>query len=120
MDDKMGFRLPLVEGSITVFQTTAEQLGWSKAGFPTLTDVAPLAGDALFRVLRDEQRRQLLHDDSAQTAVERGNGLIPAVWVKTGGQRLPTLQQLADTFDECIGPGGLHAGAATRQPGVQC
>ena len=32
---------------------TGEQLGWSKAGFPTLTNVAPLAGDVLFRVLRD-------------------------------------------------------------------
>ena len=85
------------------------QLGWSRAGFPTLTDIAPLAGDAVFRVLKDEQRRQLLHDESAQTAVERGDGLIPAVRVKTGGQRLPTLQQLADTFDECIGPAKLEA-----------
>ena len=63
----------------------------------------------MFRVLKDEQRRQLLHDESAQTAVERGDGLIPAVRVKTGGQRLPTLQQLADTFDECIGPAKLEA-----------
>ena len=88
---------------------TWEQLQWSKAGFPTLTDVVSLASDAVFRVLRDEQRRQLLHDESAQTAVERGDGLIPAVRVKTGGQRLPTLQQLADTFDECIGPAKLEA-----------
>jgi len=77
--------------------------------FPTLTSVAPLAGDVLFRVLRDEQRRQLLHDESAQTAVERGDRLIPAVRVKTGGQRLPTVQQMADTVDECIQAGGLHA-----------
>jgi hypothetical protein len=55
------------------------------------------------------QRRHLLHDESAQTAVERGDGLIPAVRVKTGGQRLPSLQQLADTFDECIVPAKLEA-----------
>ena len=92
--------------------------------FPTLTDVAPLAGDALFRVLKDEQRRQLLHDESAQTAVERGDGLIPAVRVRvrTGGQRLPTLQQLADILTSASGLPMWRPprGAATRQPGVQC
>jgi hypothetical protein len=86
--------------------------------------VAPLAGDALFRVLKDEQRRQLLHDESAQTAVERGDGLIPAVRVRvrTGGQRLPTLQQLADILTNASGLPMWRPprGAATRQPGVQC
>jgi hypothetical protein len=82
---------------------------WLPSCFPTLVDVAPLEGDALFRVLKDEQRRQLLHVESAQTVIERGDGLIPAVQVKTGGQRLPSLQQLADTFDECIGPAKLEA-----------
>ena len=75
----------------------------------TLASVAPLSGDALFRTLGTEQRRRLLHDESAQTAVERGDGLIPAVRVKSGGQRLPALQQLTETFDECIGPAKLEA-----------
>ena len=101
---------------------TWRQLGWSRAGFPTLTDVAPLVVDAVFRGLKDEQRGQLLHDESAQTAVERGDGLIPAVRVKTGGQRLPTLQQLADILTSASGLPMWRPprGAATRQPGVQC
>ena len=89
---------------------TSERLTWSTAGFPTLADLGPLLSDPMFQVLDTEQRRQLLHDESAQTAVERGDGQIPAVRVKSGGARLASLEQLADTFDECVGPAKLEAG----------
>jgi hypothetical protein len=41
-----------------------------------------LAGDALFLGLGEELRRALLADESRQTAVERGDGALPAIRVK--------------------------------------
>ena len=92
---------------------TCERLTWSSAGFPTLADISPLREDSLFLRMGDEQLRQLLHDESEQTPVERGDGIIPAVRIKSGGARLASLEQLTATFDECVGPAKLEA--STRQ-----
>jgi hypothetical protein len=61
---------------------TVWKLQWSAAGLPTIMDVQILAGDALFLGLGEELRRALLADESRQTAVERGDGTLPAIRVK--------------------------------------
>jgi hypothetical protein len=48
---------------------TAGRVAWSTAVFPTLATLVGLAEDSLFRSFSGEQRRGLLEDQSAQTAV---------------------------------------------------
>ncbi len=55
---------------------------WSTAIFPTLARLDCLAEDQLFAGLGETRRRELLHDESEQTAVERGDGHIPAIRFK--------------------------------------
>ena len=54
---------------------------------PTLADIAPLGNDSIFQGLTVDQGRQLLHDESEQTALEHGDGIIPAVRFKCGRSR---------------------------------
>ena len=50
-----------------------------------------------------------MHDESEQTELEHGDGIIPAVRIKCGGALLATLEQLSATFDECVEPAKLEA-----------
>ena len=61
---------------------TAWKLRWSAAGFPTIMEVDIPASDSLFLSLEGELHRALLADESTQTAVERGDGILPAIRVK--------------------------------------
>lgn len=88
---------------------TIGSLKWSAAGFPTLVSLEGLATDRLFTALEPEMRRRLLHNESAQTAVERGDGHFPAVRVKEAAGRLSSVPRLAAVFDECLGPAQLEA-----------
>jgi hypothetical protein len=90
--------------------TTVWKLLWSTAGFPTIMDIAILAEDPLFARLEPGLRRCLLDDQSAQTAVERGDGILPAIQVKRARGKLASLSELAAVFDECVGPATLEAG----------
>ena len=88
---------------------TVGRLSWSTAGFPTLASLDGLAEDQLFASLETRVQQQLLDDESAQTAVERGDGHLPAIRVKQARGRLPSVAQLAAVFDECVGPAKLEA-----------
>ena len=87
----------------------AWQLRWSAAGFPTMTDVSILTADSHFLALDGELQRALLSDESAQTAVERGDGILPAIRVKRARGALATVEELAAVFDQCVGPASLEA-----------
>jgi hypothetical protein len=87
----------------------ANRVSWSTANFPTLASLASLAGDDLFSRLPIERQRELLEDQSQQTPVERGDGLMPAVHVKHAAGRLASVAQLAAIFEECVGPAELEA-----------
>ena len=88
---------------------TAWRLRWSTAGFPTIMEADILADDSLFLVLDEELRRALLADESMQTAVERGDGILPAIRVKRARGALATVDELAAVFDQCVGPASLEA-----------
>jgi hypothetical protein len=62
-----------------------------------------------FASLETRIQQQLLDDESAQTAVEREDGHLPAIRVKQARGRLPSVAQLAAVFDECVGPAKLEA-----------
>ena len=87
---------------------TVWKLKWSAAGFPTIMEADILAGDPLFLGLDGELQRVLLADESAQTAVERGDGILPAVRVKRARGALATVDELAAVFDQCVGPASLE------------
>lgn len=72
---------------------TVWKLQWSTAGFPTIKDIAILAEDPLFARLESGLRRCLLDDQSAQTAVERRDGILPAIQVKRARGSLATLSE---------------------------
>ena len=55
-----------------------------------------LADDSLFLVLDEELRRALLADESTQTAVERGDGILPAIRVKRARGALATVDDISD------------------------
>ncbi len=82
----------------------ANRVSWSTANFPTLASLASLAGDDLFSRLPIDRQRELLEDQSPQTPVERGDGLMPAVRVKHAAGRLASVAQLSAIFEECVGP----------------
>ncbi len=88
---------------------TAVRVSWSTAIFPTLASLASLAEDDLFLRLPIKRRQGLLEDQSQQTPVERGDGLVPAVRVKRAAGRLASVAQLAAVFKECVGPAQLEA-----------
>ena len=88
----------------------AERVRWSTAVFPTLASLEGLEVDGLFAMRSAEQRRALLEDQTAQTALERGDGLMPAVRFKKVAGRLASLEQLAAGFNECVGPAQLEVG----------
>jgi hypothetical protein len=52
---------------------------------------------------------QLLAYYSELTAVERGDGFMPAVRINCSAGRLGSVQQLAAVFDGCVGPARLEA-----------
>jgi hypothetical protein len=87
---------------------TVWKLRWSAAGFPTIMEADILAGDSLFLGLDGEQQRALLSDESIQTAVERGDGILPAIRVKRARGALATVHELAAVFDQCVGPASLE------------
>jgi hypothetical protein len=90
--------------------TTVWELRWSAAGFPTIMDVQVLATDPLFLSLPEDLRERLLADESAQTAVERGDGVLPAaIRIRVPPGQLPTVGQLAAVFRECVAPASLEA-----------
>ena len=89
--------------------STVWEVQWSAAGFPTLASIAMLHRDPLFASLDRVKMEQLWVDDSEQTAVERSDGIMPAVRVKHAAGRLASVQQLAAVFDECVGPARLEA-----------
>ena len=89
--------------------STVWEIRWSAAGFPTLASIEMLRQDPLFTNLGTDLMEQLLADDSEQTAVERGDGFMPAVRIKRSAGRLGSVQQLAAVFDECVGPARLEA-----------
>ena len=89
--------------------STVWELCWSSAGFPTIMDVQVLAADPLFASLEAGQRERLLDDQSAQTAVERGDGILPAVRIREPQVRLASVAQLAAVFQECVAPASLEA-----------
>jgi hypothetical protein len=72
-------------------------------------EVDILAGDSLFLSLGGELHRALLADESTQTAVERGDGILPAIRVKRARGALATVDELAAVFDQCVGPASLEA-----------
>ena len=78
------------------------------AGFPTIMEADILAGDSVFLGLDGEQQRALLSDESIQTAVERGDGILPAIRVKRARGALATVHELAAVFDQCVGPASLE------------
>ena len=78
------------------------------AGFPTVMEADILVGDSLFLGLDGEQQRALLSDESTQTAVERGDGILPAIRVKRTRGALATVDELAAVFDQCVGPASLE------------
>ncbi len=80
------------------------KLQWSTAGFPTLVDISVLAEDPLFGGIDPGLRRCMLDDQSAQTAVKRGDGVLPAIQIKRARGALASISELAEVFDECIGP----------------
>ena len=82
---------------------------WSTAIFPTLARLDCLAEDQLFAGLSEARRRELLHDESEQTAVERGDGHIPAIRFKQPRGRLGSVEQLAAAYKESVGPSQLEA-----------
>ena len=88
---------------------TVASIKFSKAGFPTLTSMKALAEDRVFEALGPELCHRLLHDESPQTAVERGDGRFPAVRVKDADERLPSVARLAAVWDESMGPAQLEA-----------
>lgn len=88
---------------------TVWELQWSVAGFPTIMDLGVLARDPMFTALPEGLRHQLLDDQSAQTAVERGDGILPAISVKGAQGRLASVGQLAAVFQECVAPACLEA-----------
>jgi hypothetical protein len=88
---------------------TAWQLRWSAAGFPTMMDVSILTADSHFLALDGELQRALLSDESTQTAVERGEWILPAIRVKRARGALATVEELAAVFDQCVGPASLEA-----------
>ena len=92
----------------------ANRVSWSTANFPTLASLASLAGDDLFSRLPIERQRELLEDQSQQTPVERGDGLMPAVRVKHAAGRLASVAQLSAIFEECVGPAELEASTRTN------
>ena len=88
--------------------STVWELCWSSAGFPTIMDVQVLAADPLLSSLAAGQRERLLDDQSAQTAVERGDGILPAVRIGEPQVRLT----VGRSFSGVRGsgePGGQHA-----------
>ena len=89
--------------------STVWELCWSSAGSPTIMDVQVLAADPLFSSLAAGQRERLLDDQSAQTAVERGDGILPAVRIREPQVRLASVAQLAAVFQECVAPASLEA-----------
>ena len=82
---------------------TVWKLRWSAAGFPTIMEADILAGDSLFLGLDGEQQRALLSDESIQTAVERGDGILPAVRVKRTRGALATVDELAAVLTSALG-----------------
>ncbi len=88
---------------------TAWKLRWSAAGFPTIMEADILAGDSLFLSLDGELLRALLADESTQTAVERGDGILPAIRVKRARGTLAAVDELAAVIDQYVGPASLEA-----------
>ncbi len=88
---------------------TVWKLQWSTAGYPTLAEISLLSEDALFSLMGNSQRRGLLEDESTQTAVERGDGIFPAIRMKKARVGLATVEELAAVFDQCVGPACLEA-----------
>ena len=68
-----------------------------------------LSEDSLFSSLTDSQRRGLLEDEPPQTAVEREDGILPAIRVKKARAGLAMVEELAAVFDQCIGQASLEA-----------
>ena len=73
------------------------------AGFPTIMEADILVGDSLFLGLDGEQQRALLSDESTQTAVKRGDGILPAIRVKRTRGALATVDELAAVLTSALG-----------------
>jgi hypothetical protein len=71
--------------------------------------ISMLSDEALFSSLASSQRRGLLEDESPHTAMERGDGILPAIQVKKARAGLATVEELAAVFDQCVGPASLEA-----------
>ena len=84
------------------------ELCWSSAGSPTIMDVQVLAADPLFSSLAAGQLERLLDDQSAQTAVERGDGILPAVRIGQPQVRLTVGRSFSGVHGSGE-PGGQHA-----------
>ncbi len=81
---------------------TVWKLQWSIAGFPTIMDIAILAKDPLCARLEPGLLLCLLDDQSAQTAVERGDGILPAIQVKLARDTLATLRAKWQQFSTSV------------------
>jgi hypothetical protein len=99
---------------------TAWQLRWSAAGFPTIMDASILTADSHFLALDRELQRALLSDESTQTAVERGDWILPAIRVKRARGALATVDELAAVFDQCVGPASLEASTRRGYQAAWC
>jgi hypothetical protein len=93
---------------------TVWKLRWSAAGFPTMMDASILTADSHSLGLDRGLQRALLSDESTQTAVERGDGILPAIRVKRARRALATVEELAAVFDQCVGPASLEASTRHR------
>ncbi len=89
--------------------STVRELRWSAAGFPTIMDIQVLAIDPLFLSLLEDLRERLFAYESAQTAVERGDGVLPAIRIRVPSGQLASVGQLAAVFRKCVVLASLEA-----------
>ena len=64
--------------------STVWEVLWRAAGFPTLASIEMWRRDQLFTNLGVDLMEQLLADNSEQTAIERGDGFMPAATASGG------------------------------------
>ncbi len=88
--------------AVNLMPSTIWSLRFTGSGFPTIDNVELLRAEAQFWCLGEAKLKHLLQDTSPRTAVEEGDGHLPAVKAKRKVSRLSTASELAAIFDECV------------------
>ncbi len=94
--------------AVNLMPSTVWSLRFTGHGFPTIDNVELLRAEAQFWSLGEAKLKHLLQDTSPRTAVEAGDGHIPAVKAKRKVSRLSSAVELAAIFDECVMPAQLQ------------